>query len=60
VKAEFFIAFQKAYNKTMIKKNIKTEFFEASLFSHNLQAVLSKLDVKLHTSTFTEPLPTDS
>jgi hypothetical protein len=59
-KAEFFIAFQKAYNKTMTKENIKTKFSKASLFSYNSQAVLSKLDVKLHTLTLTEPLPIDS
>jgi hypothetical protein len=59
VKAEFFIAFQKAYNKTMTKENIKAEFSEAGLFSYNLQAVLSKLDVKLHTLTSIEPSPTD-
>jgi hypothetical protein len=58
-KVEFFIAFQKAYVRTMTKENIKAEFSEASLFPHNSQAVLSKLDVKLHTPTSTEPSSTD-
>ena len=60
MKIEFFIAFHKAYNKTMTKENIKAEFSEASLFPYNSQAVLSKLDVKLHTSTSTRPLPINS
>jgi hypothetical protein len=59
-KAEFFIAFQKAYNRTMTKKNIKAEFSRASLFLYNSQTVLSKLDVKLCTPTSTGPSPTDS
>jgi hypothetical protein len=35
-KVKFFIAFQKVYIKTIIKKNIKTKFSKASLFSYNL------------------------
>lgn len=58
-KAEFFIAFQKAYNRTMTKENIKAGFSGAGLFPYNPQAVLSKLDVKLRTPTPTGPLPTD-
>jgi hypothetical protein len=34
-KVEFFIAFQKAYVRTMTKENIKTEFSEAGLFPYN-------------------------
>ena len=36
MKAKFFIAFQKVYNRTMTKENIKTEFSRAGLFSYNL------------------------
>jgi hypothetical protein len=36
MKAEFFIAFQKAYNRTITKKNIKAEFSRAGLFPYNL------------------------
>jgi hypothetical protein len=43
----------------MTKENIKAEFSEAGLFPYNSQAVLSKLDVKLHTPTLIGPLPTD-
>ena len=59
MKAEFFIAFQKVYNRTITKENIKAGFSRAGLFSYNLQAVLSKLDIKLYISTSTGPLPTD-
>jgi hypothetical protein len=54
-KMEFFIAFQAAYYKTMTTKNIKTEFHSASLVSFDSQAIISKLDVKLQTSTPTRP-----
>jgi hypothetical protein len=58
-KAEFFITFQKAYNRTMTKENIKAGFSGAGLFPYNPQAVLSKLDVKLRTPTPKGPPPTD-
>ena len=35
-KVEFFIAFQKAYVRTMTKENIKARFSRAGLFSYNL------------------------
>jgi hypothetical protein len=50
-KTEFFIAFQAAYHKTITAKNIKAGFRGASLVPFDLQAVISKLDVKLQTST---------
>jgi len=43
----------------MTKENIKAGFSGAGLFPYNPQAVLSKLDVKLHTPTPTGPPPTD-
>jgi hypothetical protein len=55
MKVEFFIAFQKAYTKTMMKNNIKARFQGASLVPLDSQAVLSMLDVKLHMPTPTEP-----
>jgi hypothetical protein len=54
-KVKFFIAFQKAYNKTMMKENIKAGFCGAGLIPYNPQAILSKLDVKLYTPTPTGP-----
>ena len=59
-KTEFFIAFQEAYQKTITKKNIKARFSSTGLVSYNPQAVLSKLDVRLQTSTPTRPLPADA
>src|SRR5436305_10259834 len=50
-KVEFFIAFQKAYIKTMTKDNIKAGFRGAGLVPLDPQAVLSTLDVKLRTPT---------
>ena len=54
-KTEFFIAFQKAYFKTITQKNIKAGFRSTGLVPYDLQAILSKLDVKLRTPTPTEP-----
>jgi DDE superfamily endonuclease len=59
-KVEFFIAFQKAYTKTMTKENIKAGFCRAGLILYNPEAVLSKLDVKLCTPTPTQPPIVDS
>jgi hypothetical protein len=56
-KIEFFITFQAAYNKTMTPKNIKTRFHNAGLVPFDLQAVISRLDVKLRTPTPTGPPP---
>jgi hypothetical protein len=56
-KTKFFIAFQAVYNKTIISKNIKAEFCRAGLVSFDLQAVISKLDIKLQTPTSTRPPP---
>ena len=58
-KTEFFIAFHKAYIKTMTKNNIKAGFQGDSLIPFDSQAVLSKLDVKLHIPTPTEPPNSD-
>jgi hypothetical protein len=59
-KVEFFIAFQKAYIRTMTKENIKAGFCRAGLLPYNPQAVLSKLDVKLRIPTPTGPPIVDS
>jgi hypothetical protein len=54
-KAEFLIAFQKAYAKTMTKNNIKAGFRGAGLVPLDSQVVISTLDVKLRTPTPTGP-----
>jgi hypothetical protein len=59
-KIEFFIAFQAAYNKTMILKNIKAGFHGAGLVPFDPQAVISRLDVKLKTPTSTGPPPAEA
>ena len=53
MKTEFFIAFQTVYNKTMILKNIKARFCGAGLVPFDLQAVISRLDIRLRTSIST-------
>jgi hypothetical protein len=59
-KLEFFIAFQAAYSKTMTSKNIKAGFHDAGLVPFDLQAVISRLDVRLRTSTLTGPSPAEA
>jgi hypothetical protein len=59
-KTEFFIAFRKAYYKTMTEKNIKAGFRSTGLVPYDPQAILSKLDVKLQTPTPTGPPPTNA
>jgi DDE superfamily endonuclease len=59
-KTEFFIAFQEVYCKTMTKKNIKARFSSTGLVPHDPQAVLSKLNIVLWTSTPTRPPPAEA
>jgi len=48
-KIEFLPAFQLAYRKTITKDNILGGFRGAGLVPHDLEVVISKLDVKLRT-----------
>jgi len=57
IKTEFFIAFHKAYIKTMTKDNIKARFRGAGLIPLDPQAIFSKIDVKLHIFTFGYAIP---
>lgn len=50
-KEDFFPAFLTASQEVMTEKNIQGAFRGAGLVPHNPEAVLSKLDVKLHTPT---------
>lgn len=55
IKAEFFIAFQIAFLKVFIFKNIKAVFQGAGLIPFNPKRIISKMDIKLST-----PLPTET
>ena len=50
-KIEFLPAFQQAYSKTITKDNILGGFRGAGFVPHNLEVVISKLDIKLRTPT---------
>jgi len=50
-KLSFLIAFKTAFDHTFTKANICTSFQGAGLVPFNPEAVLSKLNVKLHTPT---------
>ena len=50
-KIEFLLAFQQAYSKTIIKDNILGGFQGAGLVPHDLEVVISKLNIKLRTPT---------
>ena len=54
-KVEFLSAYHTAYNKVMSKENIAGGFRGAGLIPHNPAAVISKLDVKLHTPEGSRP-----
>ncbi len=54
-KVEFLSAYHTAYNKVISKKNIAGGFRGAGLIPHNPEAVISKLDVKLHTPEGSRP-----
>ncbi len=55
IKSEFFIAFVAVYNTTMKPENIKVGFRGVGLMPYDPEAVLSKIDIKLRTSTPTGP-----
>jgi hypothetical protein len=48
-KPDFFTAFKTAYRKTFTAESIKGAFRGARLVLHNLDAVVSRLDVRLYT-----------
>jgi hypothetical protein len=50
-KVEFFIAFKAAHDHTMTTENVLAGFRGTGLVPYNLEAVLSKLDIKLRTPT---------
>jgi hypothetical protein len=50
-KEAFLLAFKAAFEKAIIKDNICAGFRGARLVPHNLEAVILKLDVVLHTPT---------
>ncbi|EDN92832.1 hypothetical protein SS1G_08697 [Sclerotinia sclerotiorum 1980 UF-70] len=50
-KVEFFIAFKAAYQQSITIQNIKAGFREAGLIPFDPQSILSKLDIRIRTST---------
>lgn len=50
-KETFLLAFKAAYEQIFTKENARVEFRGAGLVLFNLDAVLSKLDVRLRTLT---------
>ena len=51
IKSEFFIAYLAAHNKIFTEKNIKAGFRGAGISSWDPDSIISKLDVRLRTST---------
>jgi hypothetical protein len=59
IKKEAFLpAFKAAFKKSMTKENIYAGFRGAGLVLHNLEAVISRIDVVL--CTLTPPKPEDT
>jgi len=54
-KVEFFLAFTAAYKESITAENCQAGFRGTGLVPFSLQAVLSKLDVKLRTPTPSRP-----
>jgi hypothetical protein len=50
-KLKFLLCFKAAFNAAITKNNILGGFRGASLVPHNLEAVISKLNVRLRTPT---------
>ncbi|APA11745.1 hypothetical protein sscle_08g065150 [Sclerotinia sclerotiorum 1980 UF-70] len=50
-KIEFFAAFKAAYQESITAQNMKSGFRGTGLIPFNPEAVLSKLDIRIHTST---------
>lgn len=59
-KVEFFLVFTTTYKESMTVENYQARFRGAGLVPFDLQAVLSKLDVKLRTPTPSRPSTADS
>jgi hypothetical protein len=57
-KEAFLLAFKAAFKKAMTKDNIYAGFRGARLVPYNLEAVISKLNIVLHTPT--PPKPEDT
>jgi hypothetical protein len=57
-KEVFLLAFKAAFKKAIIKENIYAGFRGARLVLYNLEAVISKLNIVLHTPT--PPKPQDT
>jgi hypothetical protein len=57
-KEAFLLAFKAAFKKAITKENICAGFRGAGLVPHNLEAVISRLDVVLY--TLTPPKPEDT
>ena len=55
IKTEFFIAFKITHFNTMTSENIKASFRNVNLMPYDLQAIISKLDVKLQILTPINP-----
>jgi hypothetical protein len=55
-KTEFLLSFIAAHNASITKSNIQEGFRGAGLVPHDLEAVLSKVDIKLRTPS---PLPVE-
>ena len=53
-KDDFFPAFRTAFNKVFTQQNIESSFRGARLVLFNLDAIISKLDIKLRTPTPSE------
>jgi hypothetical protein len=54
-KEAFLLAFKAAFDKLMTKENICVGFRGAGLVPYNLEAVILKLNVVLHTLTLLKP-----
>ena len=50
-KETFLLAFKVAFRKTFTLENVRAEFRGARLVLHDLETVLSKLNVRLRTPT---------
>jgi len=49
IKTEFQIVFRSVFNKVIIQQNVLSRFRRLELILYNLDIVISKLDIRLHT-----------
>ncbi len=56
IKTEFFIVFKTTHFNIITPENIKIGFQNVGLMLYDLQAVISKFDIKLQTPTPISPL----